>query len=394
MVMTLAMTVERAGKDDFDELMAMLLKAYVINSPEHPPFPQLYPDVYQPTAESMDQCRIIRHEGKIIGHVGVFDIPLCINDQKVVIPGIGGVATDPDYRDKGVMRTLMDHVQSELVQQGQPFAWLSGDRRRYMRWGFEMVVPSFGFTLLDWAPGYADYAGKLAEPMRQVNIDEDRDWDIIWKQVQKNPKLAVCGEQTLRLKYKRHAMEVFCSGGEDGAHIVVLWEDTNIRLTGWGGDPEIMGQLIAELINQKQFSVSAVLPWYPDAYCAVFKQLMTRYDMCGYGNIAVLNLARTLAIFKQHLDQRVRQFGLKGSVNLSVDSVGNIPKETLRLEADGNELIVSPADKADVELNRFQIVELMFTPLVVGYSVRLLERAKWLTNLFPLPFYMPWLCRV
>jgi len=391
-LMAETLTVERAAKSDFDELMDMLLVCFQSKTPDHARFEELYPDLYRPTDRDMSHNYVVRLGGRIAGCVGVFPISVSICDQPVVVRGIGGVSALPDLRGRGLMATLMDRATADMVADGMALSWLGGDRRRYMTWGYEVTACGFHFGLGSRAPGYQNLQGK-ASNVRTADLESDEDWDLLWRQAARNPKLAVAGRETLRLKYQRLHQTVYVAGGPDeGGHIVMKETPGSALLTAWAGEPEAVGGLVVHWMeNHDLRDVAVDLPWYPDCYCPVFKQLMCGYSMSYSGSLAVVDLARLLETYKPHLDQRVAEFGLKGSVRLAAGSIGAIPRQEVALEADGRELHITSGSTTGpvVELNRHQIVELMFTPLVVGYGVRLDAKAKWLTNLFPLPFFLP-----
>jgi len=393
--MTRSITVEQTSAEDFAELMDMLIRAFQANRPVKRPFQALFPDLYRPTDQNMRSNYVIRKNGKIAACVGLFPMRILICERTVTIAGIGGVSTLQDFRRQGLMRTLMQHVQKEIIDQGYPFSWLGGDRRRYMHWGYENTVNRFSFTMTPRAPGFAEFADTLTEPMKTADLDRS-EWATIWQQAQKNPKLIVCGQEILKLKYQRLDQKVYYTGGPDGAHIVVFENDSKNELRAWAGDPQKVAALIAAYITRDDDNaphrLDAMLPWYPDHYCPVFKQLMAHYALASGGMIAVVDLEKTFNVFKDHFDRRVRQFNLTGKVTLKVGPCGQIPTQQILLEADCKQLAISkPTTTAPncLELTRFQIVELMFTPLVVGYSVKLDPQVRWITTLFPVPFYLP-----
>jgi len=387
--------VERAGTDDFPELMKMLVTCFRTNRPDHPEFCELFPDLYRPTEEDMGYNYIIRQDGRIASCVGLFPIPVLIGGRTVNISGIGGVSTLPEYRRRGFMGAIMDHVMTEMICRGYPFGWLGGDRRRYMTWGYELAINHLLFNLNPLAPGLRKFLGKLTGPVIECDADQ-ADWDVVWRQAQTNPKIAVCGRERLKLKYNRLGpggrQKLLYLDDPDGAHVVVSGEGTTRHVRAWAGQAELVGAIIAEKLNGEWEEAGVSLPWYPDHYCLVFKELMRGYSLVRSGNLAVMDLSGTLNLFKDHFDRRVEQFGLKGAVRLAMGPAGQIPAQEVLIEADGRELVISQAragSAVKVELTCHQMVELMFTALVVGWSVRLDPAASWITTLFPVPFYLP-----
>ncbi len=391
-----SMTVERAGSSDFDELMKMLLDAFKSNNPGHAEFPELFPDIYRPDEEHMRWNHIIRQGGKIVGCVGVLPIAINACGRKVEIPGIGGVSCLPECRGQGVMETIMDDALKTMVDKGYGFSWLAGDRRRYQRWGYEVASNQLMYEIGSRAPGFKGLSGVLSAEMREADLDKDR--DILSEQVKSNFDIAVNSDEAVRQKYQRLGQKVYISGGgKDGGHIAVCTRDGQSELTAWAGPVDVVGGMVAEYINEHQCNLKAVLPLYRDKYSPVFDKLMTSWCVTWWGNIAVLDIARTLNIFKPHLDSRVRRFGSRGKVELNVPALKSIPAERVVLEADGNELKINASDDSaepGVDIDRHEIVELLFTPKSIDYFSGLDESASWITALFPLPFYLPRIGRV
>jgi predicted N-acetyltransferase YhbS len=383
--------VEQLTASDFPELMNMLVTSFRTKQPDHAEFDAVFPDVYQPTDESMAKNHVLRRNGRIASCVGLFPIKVLIGETPTTIAGIGGVSTQPEFRNQGLMRILLDHVQGQILERGYPFTWLGGDRKRYMPWGHDLAVNEYQFTLNSRGPGFDDYLGKLPGAVRECTVDE-ADWPTLWQQAQRNRSLIACGEEQLRLKYKRIGQKVLYLDGPDAAHVVFCVDGSSRELRAWGGDPELVGAIVADKLNRDGESLVARLPWYPDPYCPVFKALMSNYTLAPCGNIAVYDLEKTLNLFKWHLDRRVREFGLKGTLRLAMGPCRQIPAQEVVLEADGSQLAISRSSGGSapkLDLTCWQVVEVLFTPLAVGWSVRLDPKLRWLTALFPVPFYLP-----
>ncbi len=390
------MKIEQLSADNFDELMQALLTAFRAANPSHQEFDLLYPDLYQPTDEKMSNHYVIRLGGKIASCVGLYPVKLNLCDRIVELGGIGAVATIPEYRGKGLMQTILDYVMKVQIEERQyPISLLGGDRRRYQPWGFEQAHTKYSFILTKRAPGLKKYLGRLTGKIKQGKVDE-LDWSELWQQAQSNPDMCACGEEDLKLKYKRLGRYVVMVEGDKGAHIVAQDIEDGVVIQSYAGDVETLGALIAEKLNSDQWQrVDARLPMYPNKYCGMFKELMVDYGFGYTGKIAVLNVAKAFEIFLPHFNQRVSSLGLRGKVLLKITPgiARVIPAQAVIIEADGNELNVSAdSDKSgavEVELNCHQLVELMFSPLCIGWSYRLAPKARWLAALMPVPYYIP-----
>ena len=385
--------VEQASANDFEGLMDMLLTAYRVRNPEHLEFPELLPDCYQPTDDCMANLFILRDDGKIVSNVGSYPISVNICGEVSTIVGIGGVATLPEYRGKNLMQTILDYVLENEIESGYPMSWLAGDRRRYQPWGYEHYNMEYNFMLSSRAPGLKKYLGKLPGEIKQGRVDE-LSWSEIWKQAQNNPYLIVCGEDMLRRKYQRANLLVAMIEGEKGSHIVIRkGNESSGVLVDFAGDPETIGAIVAEKLNNGLSQLAATLPLYPFRFCSVFKDLMSNYSLVGSGSIAILDLKKTLGLFRKHFNQRVSHLGLKGRVKLVMGPARQIGRQEVILEADGKELAILPGTSQNgcpvAEVTCHQAVELLFSPLSIGYSYKLAPEAQWLAALMPAPFFLP-----
>jgi len=386
--------IVRLSANDFDELMQTLLGAFRAANPSHKEFDILYPDIYQPTDERMSYNFVVRQDGKIVSCVGLIPVKLNICDKVIEVGGIGGVATLPEYRCRGLMQTILDYVMKVQIEERKyPLSLLGGDRRRYQPWGFENANTKYSFILTKRAPGLKKYLGQLPGEIKQGKVTE-LDWNEIWRQAQSNPDMCACGEEELKLKYQRFGRYVIMVEGDKGAHIVVHDTDDGVMIQSYAGEPETLGAIIAEKLNSEKWQrADARLPMYPNKFCGIFKDLMVDYGFGYTGKIAILDIAKTFKIFLPHFNQRVRSLGLKGRVVLKMGSARQIPTQQVIIEADGNQLNISSADSnsdaVEVELSCHQAVELLFSPLCIGWSYRLEPRARWLAALMPVPYYIP-----
>ena len=187
---------------DFEELMEVLNRCFCASDVDRPRFEQLFPDLQAATDEAMQHNLLAFSEGKIVGCAGVFPVSIWTDQRELVIGGIGGVCVLPHYRQQGAMSALMDQAGAVMKERQYPFAWLSGDRERYGRWGFERVVNELRYLLgrrRAVNPGLDDEEGWTITKMSA----EEADWEAIWSELQRVPYYSVWGRKAARLKYLR-----------------------------------------------------------------------------------------------------------------------------------------------------------------------------------------------
>ncbi len=130
----MAEVIRHIRQDEWDIFMQMLEKSY-----GHPVgyFQAHYPEIYLPDYRSDKTFYVLEKHGKIVSHVGMSSFDLMVEDVKINIGGILGVATIPEERNKGYMERLISHVITEMEKKDISVSVLWGDRHRYGNLGWE-----------------------------------------------------------------------------------------------------------------------------------------------------------------------------------------------------------------------------------------------------------------
>ena len=131
------MKIERATAKDRSELLSFLLGVFRAGRPDHPPFEDIYPDLFLEDDEVLGRHAIIREDGRIVACVGTYLIPVQLGGCRVMTAGLGQVATAPAVCGKGCMTALINHELDRCRDEGALVAWLGGRRDRYAHFGFD-----------------------------------------------------------------------------------------------------------------------------------------------------------------------------------------------------------------------------------------------------------------
>lgn len=83
-----------------------------------------------------DASRIGLMDGRIVTHCGVWDYRMRAGGARLRVGGIGAVATDPEYRNRGLMGRTMDATHNAMRARGYDLAMLFGIRDFYHRYGY------------------------------------------------------------------------------------------------------------------------------------------------------------------------------------------------------------------------------------------------------------------
>jgi len=100
-------------------------------------FERVYPDRCRPEEDATRTLLVIEKDGRIVSHVGVFEMEVVVGPARFRCGGIGAVATLPEERGKGYMSRLMEEAVQRMRDWGWPLSVLWGDRQRYSSFGYE-----------------------------------------------------------------------------------------------------------------------------------------------------------------------------------------------------------------------------------------------------------------
>ncbi|MBN1269202.1 MAG: GNAT family N-acetyltransferase [Kiritimatiellae bacterium] len=374
--------IEEATRNDFDELIALMDRSFAYRKPDQIPFRKLFPDLYQPTAESVECHRVIRVNGRMAASLGIYPLDLQMDRVRLRVGGIGAVSTDPRHRGKGCMSRLLEAAKTEMANEGYALSWLSGDRSRYARFGWERAgsAPHVGLyrrkkqrPVGDWKvarfrPGRSDCA-------RLLGARRARKWK------------GLCDEATLLLKFQRLNTEVWeARRGERYAYCV--FQTWGKRLAEWGGDSGGIDAILDRRIVGEG-AWWAGLPPLRDEYTDFF--LSCAEDVAHHlDNLAILDLEGVLCAYEKYL-----QACWPGDQSLALSIIRGKTSGMSRVTvASGRAGGAKGGVDVSIKLDELRMVRFLFGPARPSLLLKLPQRAAWLDQVFPLPFYMPYLWRV
>ena len=138
-------SAERLTAADFEAAMDLLNRAFAEHGAHD--FARMLPARYQPTDGSMGHHVAIRRRGRIAALLGIFPIEWRLGDEVLRVAGIGGVAVDPDHRGQGLMGRLLEYARDAIRDDGFHLSFLSGQRQRYLRYGWERAGTRLRYVL-------------------------------------------------------------------------------------------------------------------------------------------------------------------------------------------------------------------------------------------------------
>lgn len=373
------MKIERAKKADYAEMMDFLHRCFRSVVPEHDRFETLFPDLYIQSTDSMEKNYVIRAGGKIVSMAGLFPLDVKLGDIRLRVAGVGGVCTAPEHRGKGGMTALMTYVRERIASEGYPMAWLSGERDRYLRFGWEKAGTDFVVRVLKLQPDESALKWKIAQLDPQTGSLER----IIAARDAATVK-GLCDDDALRRKLQRLQLEVWeATLGPGYAYAAVNRKGS--WFAEWGGDVEGVRALLRHAF-ERCGGLSLRMPPVRDAYTDML--LSYAHDYTGpLDNLAVFNLVALLKAYRPHIE---KAWPGDRSLRLVIEGEGGAAAGIVA----GKPTTRSPRDAFQVRLPAPRMASFLFGPNRPSVLMNLPPEARWLDGVFPLPFGMPALWRV
>lgn len=165
-------TVRRAEIAERDQLIALLNSAFSRPGFEID-FSKSHPYLFH--QERIPNHVICLDGSRIIGNIGVYPYNIRIGGEVFKAAGIGQVASRAEYRDRGVMSSLLRHIGQMMKEDGIEFSWLYGDRLRYGRYGWVKGGRTLEFEMYD------KYLPEPPNPERVRTFDPESDISLLKK---------------------------------------------------------------------------------------------------------------------------------------------------------------------------------------------------------------------
>jgi GNAT superfamily N-acetyltransferase len=281
-----------AKLDEFNELMSFLARAYNYKKNF---FPRYYGHIYQKKPEKIKNSFIIKDKGRIVSHVGLFPLDVLVGRSVFKVGGIGGVATDPDYRGRGLMEKLLEFAIDRMEKEGYAFSVLWGDRQRYGNFGWELGGRRLSCTVtkrsLEWK-GFE--AGKI----REYNGRPDDLEKIIALHERERFKVKRFGE-LYQLRMKKPGNQVWL-GRE--AYLILSGKDKMRLAIESGGNPSAILSLALTLIKEKGLEgIRLSRPYECSGINRAILDAASKWTVETLCSIKIINFFGTLEGFKKEI---------------------------------------------------------------------------------------------
>ena len=365
--------------EEYEEMMKFLETSYRISKGY---FSRRYPHVWRKDTIQYENRLILKRNGRIVSHVGIFPLTMKIDNVEVKMGGIGGVATLQEYRGLGYMTKLMNYAIKKMKDEKYPLSILWGDRQRYGHFGYEIVGKKVLFTVS------LRSLSVEAKPS-EINIVRYRgEKELLDKIIKLHEQEPIIIKRTIRdnkLLYNIPGLIVYV--GEvngNSAYIVFESDDPPRTIIEYGGKPDVLISLLYTILKilDKELNISSVdveAPYYSyETFHEMFK-VFSSWKIRSQAMVKILNLKELLENYLPIIARRTEE--IKYELMLGIRETG----EKVKLTLDHGTVVIEPRGKAKTKilLSERDMAKLLFDgPETVSPYFPMLNL------LFPLPLHV------
>lgn len=247
-------------RGEFPEMMELLDRYFAY---ERGGMRARLPFVYDP--DRPDRHAIVRADGEIVSHVAAVPQTLSTDPGDTAeCWGIGGVATDRRHRGEGYMTDLLEFWFDRMDAAAVPLSDLSGNRRRYGHFGYEMAGSEYHYRVTD-----RSFDGD-PEPSSAVEIygGEEAILETLGAIHGEEPYRVVRDREGDRTVFDQRGLETYVVGSDsddpDPAYLSVTRESRSRTVEEFGGSADGLETLLAHVLavlDLNELTVRAP-PWH------------------------------------------------------------------------------------------------------------------------------------
>lgn len=365
-------TIRTVRKHEWEDFMRFLECSY-----GHPRdfFTYILPELYRTDDDALSCLLILERDGKIASHVGLFPLEMTCFGVNIMVGGIGGVATLPEYRGKGYMSKLLDHAADLMKGRGWPLSILWGDRQRYYPFGWDTAGLKYSLTITRRA---LDKAKMEASDIEEVSAEEaiktmERLHEILPLRVKRRQFLATIRKSFLRKWLSEDGYVISSGNGYQPPNILEV------------ASPAARERELIRGVMDKCFQDSATIDVnaFDGERLGRLFEVTSHWILVPEGQFRVIDLARLLEPFSELFSKRAKALhdldlaiGLRfrDKVDAITISVKNGTVDIKRGRSTGNYVELDERDGV-----RF----------LLGVPSSNLGNAALLSPLLPIPLHIP-----
>ncbi len=372
----------KARASDYDELIRFLNAIFGVRMDLE------YSHIYKPTAKDMANNIVVVEGGRIISCVGIFPMTFICGDVQLSVGGIGGVSTDPQYRNRGLMTKLLNRAIAIMEHRNNDISILWGERLRYGRFGWENAGRDHTFNIDQRHAVRETMKGAEIRPI-SMNGDDLRRIGQLYNQwelrVQRTPA-------KLKAVFSRYTYETWIWRKRGNfAYMTIKGTGVDRELIEFGGSLAGLDDLLGFLFEKHQLeNLKGTIPFCRSPcvrfivdHSSGWGVGFSRRSHCGM--VKILDLKSVLHKSARQIGKSSRGLGVNGSLTLEMKDTGQVA--TLHF---GRSVTVSERKaKPILSLSDADMVRLIFGTVPPSHTLKLNKSLHYLDEVFPLDFYVP-----
>jgi predicted acetyltransferase len=247
-----------------------------------------YPHLYNES--NVENFRHIRHDGRIVSCVNIYPSRVQWGDAVLSVGGIGGVATDPEYRSGGLAGRNLEDSLDHMTRSGMDISILwTGINDYYRRWGWEDAGRKWSFSVSRTTISYLPSA-----PSGEILTDpyDDAVIDGVCELHAQQTRGAIRDRELTKTMLGRRTRHCVALLRVDGAPLAYIVHGSGERfgIMDYGGDPEaVLGLIRIVFAEQGARYVGIDLPAEDTGVASLFLERGFQAQTGYQGMIAVLN---------------------------------------------------------------------------------------------------------
>ncbi|HIE44290.1 MAG TPA: GNAT family N-acetyltransferase [Candidatus Omnitrophica bacterium] len=365
---------------EYEEFMHFMEESYSYTKDF---FPLRYPHLYTRDRINWEHKLVIREDGRIVSHVGIFILPVEADGVNVNIGGIGGVATLPEYRDRGHMSELLLYSFEKMREEGCSISWLGGDRQRYRVFDYELVGRVVHFTVTERSLRrtlnpeqirFVRYRGERELLERIISCHENEPLKVKRSRRQYELLMDRIGVITYVGENRGKSAYVTVEGLRSGEHVIEV-----------GGDPLVLASLFMSLFNKGLYqSLTVLYPLYPTDIFSLLYKISSSWQIFPSCMIKILDIEEVLKAFIPQMEKRYEMNKLFPRLSFTLKMKDSNQQISIEI---ASKIKVGIREKGEsIELCDSEMVSLLFGTFIP--SIVLKKSSSILNTIFPLDFYV------
>lgn len=288
-----------------------------------------------------EHLRILRRNGRIVAHVGIYEKPIRIGRAVLRMGGVGGVACEPEFRNRGFASACLKSAIQTMQKEGMPISFLFGIDRFYTKFGYVGCLPRYSMKIprrelicLKNAFDAKPYTRRDIEDLvrlyeaasRDTPASVVRDAQRFAAAIERNGLSGTGDESFIYVFRERHSPH--------RARAYAVWKDGSLWEAGLEpGDRESCDALLAWLCQKSEgneLNLTGLSPSHPLwKYARRFEHVIeTNFSWTGGGMGRIVDVGKFLEVLAPELEARANAAGLEAEYQLRL-VVDGVPHELI-----------------------------------------------------------------